>query len=156
MPPFVALARSVRLRNHRQLSSQLETRIPRRAFAGATLEVLYAGDGLDRLDETTRSQAIAFAEDFLDCGCGGAPHCGHPERAFLRDVLERRAGGSSPEDIIHEIEAAYGLTAYPGDVLTFLDEAVRQLDAIEALAGVDGARTIAEDAAQRRRSLEGS
>ena len=35
--------------------------------------------------------------------------------------------------------ADYGLYAYPGDVLSFLDDAVRTLDAAESLAEVEGA-----------------
>lgn len=151
----MTLANALRLANHRRISSQLEERIPRRVFAGATLDVLFTGAEVERLDDSTREQVMAFATDFMDCGCQGSPHCGHPERAFLRYVLELRAEGLGPGEIVQAMEAEYGVTAYPGDVLSFLDEAVRQLDAMESLARVDGHREMAERARSRRVGLEG-
>jgi len=47
------------------------------------------------------------------------------------------------------------LYAYPGDLLSFLDDAVRSLEAIETLAEVDGHPEVAERARQRRRQLVG-
>ena len=47
------------------------------------------------------------------------------------------------------------LYAYPGDVLTFLDDAIRTLEAIEAIARVEGEPAIADRAAQRSVELSG-
>ena len=152
---IVALTDALRLANHRRISSQLDQRIPRRVFAGATLDVLFTGADVEKLDDSTRDQVMAFATDFIDCGCQGAPHCGHPERAFLRYVLELRAEGFGPEAIVDAMEAEYGVTAYPGDVLSFLDEAVRQLDAMESIAEVANNRAMQERVANDRRALEG-
>lgn len=150
----MSLTTKVRLKNHRAITSQLDTRVPRRAFAGGTLDLLYTSDAVDQLDDATREQVLAFAEDFLDCDCQANPHCGHPERKFLRYVLECRAGGLGPEGIVDAMAAEYGLTAHAGDVLTFLDDAVRYLDAMEDLARVDGAGTTSERVQHRRRALE--
>lgn len=151
----MALTDKVYLRNHRQIVAQLDTRIPRRAFAGATLDILFSGEGLAQVDDSTQDRLIDFAEDFLDCECQSNPHCGHPERKFLRYVLELRAEGLGPEGIVDAMTAEYQLTAYPGDVLTFLDDAVRHLDALETLATVEHAPEMRERASQRRSSLEG-
>lgn len=150
----MALTDKLRLRHHRRISSQLDQRIPRRVFAGATLDLLFTGAEVEKLDDATREQILSFATDFINCGCEGSPHCGHPERAFLRYVLELRESGFSPEAIVDTMGAEYGVTAYAGDVLTFLDEAVRQLDAMEALAAVEGNVTMEEQARARRRQLE--
>ena len=151
----MTLANSLRLANHRRISSQLDQRIPRRVFAGATLDVLFTGADVEKLDDSTREQVLAFATDFIDCGCDGAPHCGHPERAFLRYVLELRSEAMGPEQIVQTMEAEYGVTAYPGDVLSFLDEAVRQLDAMAALARVERNDSMQDRVAGDRRRLEG-
>lgn len=151
----MAFTDKVYLRYHRQLISQLDVRIPRRAFAGSTLDVIFEGDGLAELDDATREPILAFAEEFLDCGCDGAPFCGHPERGFVQYVLELRADGFDPATIVEIMESEYALTAYPADVLTFLDEAARRLEAVESLAAVEG-RPDQQDAVQdARRELEG-
>jgi len=45
------------------------------------------------------------------------------------------------------------LYAYPGDVLSFLDGAVRTLEAVETLADVDGRDDAASEARQKREQL---
>ena len=133
----MAITDRVYVKHHRQVGAQLGTTIPRGAFSGATLDLLFTGE-VDKLDDATRERVLAFAEAFLDCGCDGNPYCGHPERAFVRYLLERRAEGLSPEAIVDLLGDDYGLYAYPGDVLSFLDDAVRTLEAAESLAEVEG------------------
>ena len=151
----MAITDKVYLKNHRQLVSRLETNVPKRAFSGATLDVLFTGDGLEKLDDATRDRVIAFAEDFLDCSCESNPYCGHPEQKFIRYLLDLRAQGLGPDAIVDVMADDYMLYAYPGDVLSFLDDAVRTLDAVEALAGVEGNETVKTRTSERKRSLEG-
>ncbi|MFB6173658.1 MAG: DUF5814 domain-containing protein [Halobacteriales archaeon] len=133
----MAITDKIYVKNHRQVGAQLDASIPKGAFHGATLDLLFTGD-IDKLDDATRERTLAFVEDFLDCDCEGNPHCGHAERKFVRYLLELRAEGHGPEAIVDIMGDDYGLYAYPGDVLSFLDDAVRTLEAAEALAGVDG------------------
>jgi len=133
----VAITDKIYVKNHRQVAAQLDTSIPRSAFSGATLDRLFTGE-LDKLDDATRERAHAFAEDFLDCDCEANPYCGHPERKFVRYLLDLRAEGFGPDAIVDVMGEDYGLYAYSGDVLSFLDNAVRTLEAAEALADVEG------------------
>lgn len=148
----VAITDKVYVKNHRQIGSQLDTRIPKGAFSGATLDLLYGGD-FDELDDAFRDHVVAFVEDFLDCDCNSNPYCDHPERKFIRYLLELRAEGFGPEAIVDAMGADYGLYAYPGDVLSFLDDAVRTLDAAESLAEVDGAEAQRERIREERDEL---
>ena len=134
----VAITDKIYLKNHRQISSQLETNIPKGAFKGATLDVLFQGDGLEKLDDATRERVLDFASDFLDCDCQDNPYCGCAERKFVRYLLELRAQGLGPDAIVDVMSDDYMVYAYPGDVLSFLDSAVRTLEAAEGLARVDG------------------
>ena len=152
-PSTVAITDKIYLKNHRQISSQLETRIPKSAFAGATLDVLFQGEGLSKLDEATRERVLDFAEDFLDCDCESNPYCGCAERKFVRYLLELRAQGLGPDAIVEVMGDDYLVYAYPGDVLSFLDDSVRTLEAVETLAGVDGAPDMEERARSRKREL---
>jgi superfamily II helicase len=47
----------------------------------------------------------------------------------------------------------YMLYAYPGDVYSFLDDAVRTLEAVEEIAQVDGREEEAGRASDRKREL---
>jgi len=151
----VAITDKIYVKNHRQLASQLETSIPKSAFSGATLDLLFQGENLAKLDETTQERVLDFAEEFLDCDCQSNPHCGHPERKFVRYLLELRAEGLGPEAMVDVMTDDYMVYAYPGDVLSFLDDAIRTLEAVERLADVEGAAEVGEGARERKRRLSG-
>jgi superfamily II helicase len=133
----VAVTDKIYVKNHRQLVSQLETSFPKSAFAGATLDLLFTGDSLAGLNETTRDRVLDFAEDFLDCDCESNPYCGCAERKFIRYLLELRAEGFGPDAIVDVMGDDYMLYAYSGDILSFLDQSVRTLEAAEALADIE-------------------
>ena len=151
----MAITDKIYVKNHRRISSQLDASIPRGAFHGATLDILFSGEGLADLDEATRDRALAFAEDFLDCDCENNPYCGHPERKFISYLLELRAQGFDPDTIVDVMTEDYMLYAYPGDVRSFLDDAIRTLEAVEELADVDGRTEAAAAARERKHELAG-
>ena len=95
----------------------------------------------------------SFAEDFIDCDCEANPHCGHPEEKFVQYLLDLRAQGLGPDAIVDVMGDDYVLYAYPGDVLSFLDGAVRTLEAVETLADVDGRSDAASEARRKRENL---
>jgi superfamily II helicase len=149
----VAITDKVYLKNHRQIVSQLDTRIPKGAFAGATMEVLYSGDGLAKVDDATRDRLLEFATDFLDPANPDDLYTGYPERQFVRYLLELRAEGLGPEAIVDVMTDDYMVYAYPGDVRSFLDQAIRRLEAVESLAAVEGDDEMADRARRARESL---
>ena len=149
----MAITNKIYVKNHRQLASQLETSFPKSAFSGATLDILFSGEGLAKLDEASRERVLEFAEDFLDCDCQGHPHCGCPEEKFVAYLLELRAQGLGPDAIVDVMGDDYLLYAYPGDVLSFLDDAVRTLEAAERLADVDGRPEMADEVRRKREDL---
>jgi superfamily II helicase len=151
----VAITDKIYVKNHRQLASQLETSFPKSAFSGATLDILFTGDALAKLDDASRDRALEFTEDFLDCDCQSNPHCGCPQRKFIAYLLELRAEGLGPDAIVDVMGDDYMLYAYPGDVLSFLDNGVRTLEAAEQLADVDERKEMAEKIRQKKRELSG-
>ncbi len=148
----MAVTDKIYVKNHRQLASQLEVSFPKNAFSGATLDLLFQGD-LEKLDEANRERVLDFAQDFLDCTCESNPYCGHPERKFIEYLLDLRAQGLDPESIVGVMTDDYILYAYPGDIYSFLDDAVRTLEAVEDIARVDGQAESERRAAQRKREL---
>ncbi|NLV09337.1 MULTISPECIES: DUF5814 domain-containing protein [Halomicrobium] len=149
----MAITDKIYVKNHRQLASQLETSFPKGAFKGATLDILFQGEGLAKLNEASQDRVLEFAEDFLDCDCQANPHCGCPEEKFVRYLLELRAQGLGPDAIVDVMGDDYMLYAYPGDVLSFLDDSVRTLEAVEALADVDAKPEVAKQARESRDEL---
>jgi len=149
----VAITDKIYVKNHQQLASQLETSFPKGAFKGATLDILFQGEGLAKLNEASQDRVLEFAEDFLDCDCQANPHCGCPEEKFVRYLLELRAQGLGPDAIVDVMGDDYMLYAYPGDVLSFLDDSVRTLEAVEALADVDGQPDVSKAARESRDEL---
>ena len=148
----MAVTDKIYVKNHRQIASQLDTRFPKSAFSGATLDVLFSGD-LSELNEATRDKVLDFSQDFLDCDCQSNPYCGHPERKFIRYLLDLRAQGLDPESMVDVMTDDYMVYAYPGDLYSFLDDAVRTLEAVEDLAEVDGRHDARERATDRKREL---
>jgi len=151
----VAFPDKIYVKNHRQVVSQLDANFPKGAFHGATLDVLFSGSNLDQLNEATQERVLDFAKDFLDCNCDSNPYCGHPERKFIQYVLELRAQGLDPESIVDVMTEDYMVYAYPGDVYSFLDNAVRTLEAVEELAAVDGNSEAERRAGEKKRELSG-
>jgi len=149
----VAITDKIYVKNHQQIASQLETSFPKGAFKGATMDMLFQGENLAKLDDTTQDRILDFAQDFMDCDCEANPHCGHPEEKFVRYLLELRAQGLGPDAIVDVMGDDYMLYAYPGDVLSFLDSAVRTLEATETLADVDGRPDAADEARRKREEL---
>ena len=148
----MAVTDKIYVKNHRQIASQLGTRFPKGAFSGATLDVLFGGD-VSELNEATQEKVIDFATDFMDCNCESNPYCGHPERKFIRYLLDLRAQGLDPESMVSVMTDDYMVYAYPGDLYSFLDNSVRTLEAVEDLAEVDGKREAAERATERKHEL---
>ncbi len=149
----MAITDKIYIKNHQQIVSQLETSFPKSAFSGATLDILFQGEALAKLDDTTQDRVLDFAEDFLDCSCEANPHCGCAEEKFVRYLLELREQGLGPDAIVDVMGDDYMLYAYPGDVLSFLDSSVRTLEAAETLADVEGHTESATQARQLRENL---
>ncbi|RDI71607.1 DUF5814 domain-containing protein [Halopelagius longus] len=151
----MAITDKIYLKNHRQISSQLDVNIPKGAFKGATMDVLYSGEGLSKLDGATRDRLLDFAEDFLDPEDPDDLYTGYPERQFIKYLLELRAQGLPPDAIVDVMSDDYMLYAYPGDVLSFLDSAVRRLEAVETLASVEGNEEMERKAHEAKKALSG-
>ncbi|QZA89488.1 helicase [Salinarchaeum sp. IM2453] len=149
----MAITDKIYVKNHRQIGAQLDADIPKGAFKGATMDLLYRGKNLQKLDDTTRDRILDFAEDFLDCSCDNNPYCGCPERKFIRYLLELRAQGLNAEEIVDVMTSDYMLYAYPGDILSFLDDAVRTLEATGDLASVEHNDEIEQKARQAAKEL---
>jgi helicase len=145
---------SVYFRYASQLSDALATDIPARVF-GAGLDIVFSADGMSKLKENVKRTMLDFAREFMTCTCRDAPYCGCAEKKFSARVIEFCAEGLSPEEIIGELSKQYGVYAYAGDVLNYLDGAARALEAVELIAGIYGKNEPGERARELREGMEG-
>ncbi|MCX2818411.1 DUF5814 domain-containing protein [Haladaptatus sp. F3-133] len=152
----MAITDRVYVKNARRLSSRMDRNMPRNVFSGAALDILYSTDEIEKLDAGTRDALLEFVTDFMDCDHDNAPYCGCPERKFVRHLIELRREGMSPSRIVEALEAEYGLYAYEGDVLDFLDTSVRSLEAIEEVADTLAEYETRDEARRLRDDIVGS
>ncbi len=138
-----------------RISAALNVNLPSRVFQGASLDILFEGENMGKLDVALRDQLFDFAADFLTCSCRDSPYCGCAERKFSEKIISIRAEGYEPKGIVRKLEHLYGITAYPGDVLGYLDNVVRNLEAVEMIASAHSKNEVAGNARSLRKEVEG-
>ncbi|MDD5767856.1 MAG: DUF5814 domain-containing protein, partial [Methanothrix sp.] len=137
-----------------RISAKLRMQVSSRALHGSVMDLL-SGEDLTKLDPKVREELLNFAKEFTRCSCQEAPYCGCPERKVSLKILELRSEGASPNRIIQEFNDSYGIYAYTGDLINYLDTIVRHLEAIEDIARVLGKRERAKEAKRLRERIEG-
>jgi helicase len=110
---------------------------------------------MSKLKENVKRTMLDFARDFMACRCKDSPYCGCAQKKFSSRVIELCAEGLSPEKIIAELTNKYGVYAYSGDVLNYLDQAARDLEAVEMIAGIYGKKGLSGKARLLREKMEG-
>ncbi|MGP8330886.1 MAG: DUF5814 domain-containing protein [Methanosarcinaceae archaeon] len=138
-----------------QISVTLNINMPSRVFQGASIDILFEGENISKLDMKLQDQLFDFASEFLTCSCKDSPYCGCPERKFSAKVIKLRTEGYNPVDIVKKLEYLYGITAYGGDVLGYLDGVIRNLDAVEMIAKAYSKMDIAFETHRLKRAVEG-
>jgi superfamily II helicase len=88
----------------------------------------------DSFDRSTREQIVAFIKSFLSCKCQENPFCGCPERKFVKEIIELRESGLDHIQISQYLRDEFGIEIYPADILSYLEESVHLLEAIQDIA----------------------
>jgi helicase len=137
-----------------RISIKLHMQISQRALHGSFLDLLSSSD-LRELDNKLQRYCMDFSRDFLRCICKESPYCGCVQKSISLRILDLRAEGKSPDGIIDYFSDRYGMYAYQGDLINWLDQMVRYLEAIESVARVLGKEGAAREAAERKKRVEG-
>ncbi|MCJ7445083.1 MAG: DUF5814 domain-containing protein [Methanotrichaceae archaeon] len=136
------------------VSKTLRFNISQRALHGSFLDLLSSPE-LNNLEKKIQMQCMDFAKDFLRCTCLDAPYCSCALNGISLRIIELRMEGKKPSDIIDEFSDKYGMYAYQGDLINYLDQVVRYLDAVEAVAKVLGKIGAANESNELKRKIEG-
>jgi helicase len=159
--PFDMLLRlqvftQVYLNNVQRYAKALRVNVSPNVFSGGNLEMLFSGNGdeLTYLEQKELDSVLAFSVAFVDCSCEGSPFCGCPERNFSKWVIDQRVAGLDPVEIVERM-SEFGIHAYSGDVLNYLDQAVRLMESIAKMATILNKTDIAHQALRIRSQIEG-
>ncbi|MGZ4901924.1 MAG: DUF5814 domain-containing protein [Halobacteriota archaeon] len=146
----------VYLNNVQRYARALGVNLSPNVFSGGNLEMLFSGSGdeLTRLDQKELDSILAFSVTFVTCRCESSPFCGCPERNFSRWLIDQRLEGLEPEAIVDHM-VTFGVHAYAGDVINYLDQVVRIMESIEAIAKIFNRNDLARRAAFVKAHVEG-
>ena len=124
-------------RVHGDIERTLKTNISTNIFSGAILD-LYSGHGWGRRSPTKLiiDTFAIWTKEFFTCKCADRPFCDCGEVNLSKKLVELRKLSYSPIRISSEFRKNYNIQLYPGDLYSWLDALVHNLNAIERLAKV--------------------
>ncbi len=119
---------------HNQISNALKIKFSTRLFAESTLDIISSGEAIDKVDKKFQDALIAIQSDFLQCRCQDRPFCQCLQRGISELIVHERLKGKDPQDISTKLFRKYQIQVYPGDIFSWLDNFVKNLDAIKRIA----------------------
>ncbi len=137
----------------RKLERATGLRLPDQVFHGAFLEAISSGVNLRSLEGSLREQIGNILRDFVTCGCRDSPDCGCPERRFAMRIIELRESGLDHRQIADQLLEEYGISMYPADILSFLEDSVHELEALRDVARLKGEEALAAGCEEQIRQI---
>ena len=114
------------------LEKSLKTRVPTRLFTSSALELLdQASIKVQKLDKAAIELLIMWNKHFFNCECDDRPYCDHGLINVNKLLVSLRTQRLSPEAIARVIDKDYGLYAFPGDILRWLESIIHKLEGIK-------------------------
>ena len=118
---------------HNQIANALKIKFSTRLFAESTLDIISSGEALDKLDSKFQDALIHLQSDFLKCNCQDRPFCRCMQLGISEVIIYERLKGKDPVDISNKLFRKYQIQVYPGDIFSWLDNFVKNLDAIKRI-----------------------
>ena len=119
---------------HNQIANALKIKFSTRLFAESTLDIISSGEAIGKLDKKFQDAMIALQTDFMQCRCQDRPFCSCMQRGISEVIVHERLKGKDPQDISNKLFRKYQIQVYPGDIFSWLDNFVKNLDAIKRIA----------------------
>ena len=119
---------------HNQISNALKIKFSTRLFAESTLDIISSGEAIDKVDKKFQNALIALQSDFMQCKCQDRPFCSCLQRGISEVIINERLKGRDPQDISTKLFRKYHIQVYPGDIFSWLDNYIKNLDAIKRIA----------------------
>ena len=128
---------------HKQIVSALKMNFSTRLFAESTLDIISSGESISKVDKKFQDALLKIQIDFLRCDCYERPFCECLQRGISYYIINQRLNKKDPIDISKSLLKEYQIQTYPGDIFSWLDSYVRNLDAIRRIAKAFGEKEIA-------------
>ena len=119
---------------HNQISNALKIKFSTRLFAESTLDIISSGEAIEKVDRKFQEALVALQSDFMQCNCQDRPFCSCMQRGISEVIIHERLKGKDPQDISNKLFRKYQIQVYPGDIFSWLDNFVKNLDAIKRIA----------------------
>ena len=119
---------------HNQISNALKIKFSTRLFAESTLDIISSGEAIEKVDKKFQDALIALQSDFMQCRCQDRPFCQCMQRGISEVIVHERLKGKDPQDISNKLFRKYQIQVYPGDIFSWLDNFVKNLDAIRRIS----------------------
>ncbi|WP_407424237.1 DUF5814 domain-containing protein [Methanobrevibacter sp.] len=119
---------------HNQISNALKIKFSTRLFAESTLDIISSGEAIEKVDRKFQEALVALQSDFMQCRCQDRPFCSCMQRGISEVIVHERLKGKDPQDISNRLFRKYQIQVYPGDIFSWLDNFVKNLDAIRRIA----------------------
>lgn len=119
---------------HNQIANALKIKFSTRLFAESTLDIISSGEALEKLDSKFQDALIRLQSDFMKCNCSDRPFCRCLQLGISELIIHERLKGKDPVDISKKLFRKYQIQVYPGDIFSWLDNFVKNLDAIKRIS----------------------
>ncbi|MCC7562511.1 MAG: DEAD/DEAH box helicase [Methanobrevibacter arboriphilus] len=119
---------------HKQIVNTIKTNFSTRLFSDSTLDIISSGETIDKLDKKFQEALLKIQVDFLRCECKDKPFCDCLQKEISNFIINERLKQKDPTDISRKLLRTYQIQTYPGDIFSWLDNFVRNLEAIKRIA----------------------
>ena len=119
---------------HNQIANALKIKFSTRLYAESTLDIISSGEAIEKVDKKFQDALIALQADFMQCKCEDRPFCSCMQLGISEVIVNERLKGKDPQDISNKLFRKYQIQVYPGDIFSWLDNLVKNLDAIKRIA----------------------
>jgi helicase len=146
LEPFENIYLSSKLQS--EVDSAFKTHMPTRLFSGVfsdLTDLRKPQGGASRLPNWVFDLFARWTSDFFNCGCKDFPECNHGKINVGTWIVERRHEGLNPTGIAKQLRSNYELWAYPGDIYSWLDTLIHNLQAVRRVATIAGQTDISEE-----------
>ncbi|MCL2157593.1 MAG: DUF5814 domain-containing protein [Methanobrevibacter sp.] len=119
---------------HKQIVNTLKVNFSTRLFSESTMDIISSGDTMAKLDRKFQEALLKIQVDFLQCKCSDKPFCMCLQKGISEFIINERLKKKDPSDISRKLFRNYQIQTYSGDVFSWLDKFVRNLEAVKRIA----------------------
>ncbi len=119
---------------HKQISTHLKINFSTRLFNESTLDIINNGETITKIDKKFQETLIKLQVDFLRCTCKEKPFCDCLQKGISLFIIDERLKHKDPYEISEKLYKEYTIQAYPGDIYTWLNNLIQNLDAIKRIS----------------------